>query len=1658
MSRWLKLLAEHHAKTMSKTILGHAARLNGLDREESGELCGLLKGSDLPGWDVMVVASHPEGPDEVSIDVAVERRNDKSQSRLFIVPVDLVAEAAASLADTEVHEVTEYLKPLADKLYRRLPEEVKKFVQEAMKRVPYGLRLDYLSALPDNPTLADCGRELWRLGLIPDRSPQPERLVENRDCVKKLSQGAGGSIHKGVDGLGLNDPELKVRLIGLLRETPPVSREWLRRIAQKPELELTFDRWTFPDREMVNLKAIEVHSFINPQTRTAYAWSGLKLEDDTLKASVRPEDNAKVTVRWSTEPTTPSGNPFLYEISLETSEAEPVSLMTETQSHRPTSRTQSWKFKPAEVEGIEGGSLRVRVVIRAYPQEGEEPVEGYSDEFLLVSEEVETATSTVFPLTRSLPDFMLERAAKSKSMPQLTWCAVEHGTGIKLELDERQRRRIALNPVLEEAERRLLADPNSLGCLHLTLSPEIRWRTEDLQWSPFDKKLSNLFNKEWWTARRKLFAESAEGIGTNLMEGRELHPHLDDILLYARGHARVLETILEDYKAQDPSGPQLLADLLALDTICIGSRPKENDQHHRRSVGMLLSPLHPIRLLWHLAHEGLIRHWIGRSGERSTKAMLPKPEIALQLDGGNYPAFLGAANTMFYYLESPFFFWPLFINTQEEDPHQVAALVRWSLGLGTLETLTEGQSIATEALSARLQAYLDLHPYVRTLKVDAVNCGDGQMLVRALAALDGRDGLEDQDEDSATLAAPARSYEIRLYGPPPIHQIGAFFDECAGQRRRGQGLPQKLDRLFRPGENFLRPHLFWAKRELKEIESENGKAPEEAHVSFINEYFRPKPALVEQTGPESAVSTFGLQVDLANDFTIGETEQAWYRTVWLPQESQVTPHPVDKRFTQTLLRLQRLVAQATARLMGGNGDTWPATKVPVGAAQFHLFSKLHENSDWVLTVDRNLGVELFDSPMTQGPLKDNAERFLIDYAPLQVGSAGQQLMVSTSWVEEISELLKTTLREMLISPTDLACGEVLRLLKSISGRLVMRVARFPGVAKEAVSLAVVREVLRGTGELEKAFLVPADEHIPFLFPKTSKTQPSEQRRPDLLLVRPRLDRRAPLEIDFLEVKYRRHRYMAYDRALWADMLEATRAGAEALKRVYFPLNPSAQLDLPLHRRQLRSLFAFYVKRAVRHGLLEPETGDEILKWLVNLAQEDVTLNINHRGFVYSPELEFDTEEDNFEDMKITLIGREALPRYTSFHPSAPPSVPGRKSVEDELPPQQTLSVETPTMDRLEPISQVGTSEEKEVIEKGEKKQTEISILIGREPKTEKPVSFRPSIRGNPHALIVGIPGMGKTNAIKNICYELAKENVHPFIFDFHGDLAKDLYQAFGPEKCLILDAAQGLRFNPLEIDPVRRKQERGWITHYYEVAEIFANIYPSFGELQVSYLRKILKQCYEGAGFTASPSETPPPRFIEFWRCLNGKAETDREARKIAARLEPIFELGLFKEELAGSYPLSHLLQRVTILDLHSLENEENQRVAASFFLQRLYRDMFSHAEEGRLRNAIVLDEAHRVARLSLIPKMMQECRKYGILFILASQRVEDFDKGVLDSAGNHLYLRVNYPDARRLAAYLGGREAHRDLTQRLQDLHKFHALFRSEDVRPFVKVLLVKR
>ncbi len=127
------------------------------------------------------------------------------------------------------------------------------------------------------------------------------------------------------------------------------------------------------------------------------------------------------------------------------------------------------------------------------------------------------------------------------------------------------------------------------------------------------------------------------------------------------------------------------------------------------------------------------------------------------------------------------------------------------------------------------------------------------------------------------------------------------------------------------------------------------------------------------------------------------------------------------------------------------------------------------------------------------------------------------------------------------------------------------------------------------------------------------------------------------------------------------------------------------------------------------------------------------------------------------------------------------------------------------------------------------------------------------------------------------------------------------------------------------------------------------------------------------------------------------------------------------------------LLRRGLVLDVHGLM-EQVQIAAGAFVLRKVYREMFRWGQTGQLRLAVVLDEAHRLARDVTLPKIMKEGRKYGVAVVVASQGVDDFHKDVLSNAGTKVAFRCNYPQSRTVAGFLRGRDG-QDMAVELEKL-----------------------
>jgi len=165
-----------------------------------------------------------------------------------------------------------------------------------------------------------------------------------------------------------------------------------------------------------------------------------------------------------------------------------------------------------------------------------------------------------------------------------------------------------------------------------------------------------------------------------------------------------------------------------------------------------------------------------------------------------------------------------------------------------------------------------------------------------------------------------------------------------------------------------------------------------------------------------------------------------------------------------------------------------------------------------------------------------------------------------------------------------------------------------------------------------------------------------------------------------------------------------------------------------------------------------------------------------------------------------------------------------------------------------------------------------------------------------------------------------------------------------------------------------------------------------------------------------------------------------------------LLELGLFRDGEDSSAELAGLLRGGLVVDVHNLGLETLQLAAGAFILRKIYKDMFRWGETARLRMAIVLDEAHRLARDITLPKIMKEGRKFGIVVVAASQGLSDFHPDVVGNAGTKVVFRTNFPMSKKVAGFLRARKS-TDLASAIEQLDVGEAYVQTPEMATCARV-----
>ena len=1056
-----------------------------------------------------------------------------------------------------------------------------------------------------------------------------------------------------------------------------------------------------------------------------------------------------------------------------------------------------------------------------------------------------------------------------------------------------------------------------------------------------------------------------------------------------------------------------------------------------RTIGLIVLPAHPLRVAWHAAYDNLVLHTAFEQGEDAGDI---RAEFAA-LDGAMFPTFLpNPRGGAFVFADMLSFHAVGMVPDADKEPKAAVAILARALEEGDTADIapTVGNQSAT-VLANEIVTYLGCHDTSRLLHIHALRAGDGLTVARSLGGVHEHYRQDDENAgEEGTVSAPV--FSLDLY--PSAEQrgvAGRFITEALEKRRRGAGVLATEDRwmlesLSLPG-GINMPRLRWARKERQDPSTA-------AHMAIAFDTFESR-AVADREGDARTPGphyAFGLLSFYERRYA-SQPSPVWVSAI--PSATEGEKHPSRRAHTDTLARLREAIQGGVSRHLDAEAGR-PALRTEISREKADSLAELHRLCDWVVTLDRNAGIEYFDSPQDNREIYD---AYVIDCVPEREDLGCLQLITSTGNLDEVRGLLDGAFEQMGLDRNRRNAEFLLEHLKALSGRLAIRLTGHKPATSGLIALAMSHANCRHASadsdcwvSLEHGFIVPADDVKDLLPPLADGNDEKEKgARADLIYVT--AESRKGLVFRLVEVGYRRHLRTARSPDILGQIDRQIRSLRERWDRCYGHENVCGAFRA-IRRAKLARVLRFYADKAHRHGM-QAERHKVLTAEIERMIEKggEYAFHVStagDRGWMFCPEyagrrpLKISPEGWGTQ---IFMFGPALLPdsdldfeapsRESHDQPTAGDSTSTRTEPEDEPKSRQANGTEEPISG-----SDAATSGSNGIA---------ATICLGVNTRTNADVDWRLGIDGNPHLLIAGLPGMGKTTCLVNLCKQMVAKHVRPLIFSYHQDIDERLKEAIGAVRFVDFD---GLDFNPLRV--IDRNVRMAHLDVAGAIRDIFVAIYPELGDIQADRVRRAIKESFEEVGWASGKAAASEPAFRRFVEILRADSNPDRGLRTLLARLGELDDYGFFE---TGDESQGNLWDggRPTVVRVHTTQNDNLQRAFACLVFYGLYKDMFRRGVRERITHALIFDEAHRAARLKLIPTMAKECRKYGISLVLASQEARDFDVSVFSAVANYLVLRSTDTDAKFLVRNVSNSRQERGLIDRIKQMDRFNALYFGE-------------
>jgi len=1239
-------------------VAGHCMRVSDLDAELMIRLCARLR-AELPNTTVVVLTDGKvKIPAEfgVSSTKLVELRNPHSDGAqrpplLVFVPSEVRASAEDSfgVATFEEVSVTGLYEALIQRLLGEIPPALRGSVQESLRRLrdierPWSFAdalstVRFLLTAKVNGNDAEAiGASLYEVGLVPDfewlAQPEkaPPRLVRNRECVQKLTWSARSERGR-VGELGLSKRAFKNLLGNFLVEAgTDEPRQWARRIVVDRSLwPLAFNRWEFedggvqPDSIFIGEVQTDLPSVADEETKEPLA--------QLVGQHILPVSSLKkfnVTFRTEPHPSKVQGlAKFVAQVI--SKEHGPIGLarskaVWKTAADKATISfsalgkidwEEGWHFVRIFAQ-TESGDLIPLVdsngdaVAWSADAEAALPRPNESDLFYVLPDtevEIEPAQravprepSALHALFRAQFTAILDdRDPASVVFGHAAWADKTKGNisgadMLEVKLGREGSVHVPVSRALKSIEQKILAAPEG----------PISWRI------PVNLGAAGTSTGEvngWpqcpagerFLEARTRYFEAVRGSTSELVtQGIDAGAHAELASDYAEAYLELLADLSRRAEATGKSDSQhAFADLrkvLALDSVLLAIV----DHRGRRRDAVLVAPTHPLRALWFATWAKLGARWVAAAKTAPHEYVVPTREALLRLlSPTSFPPVLPTeAGRVLTAVDSINPFWTLFAPSNEEDPRGLVGEVCSALGVP--EPAIGGALIDGAYLASRVRRYLVQHPYVRTLTINAFNPGRAGVLGDMLLELQKESAFADL------------RYDLRLFVPDP-DASGVGEELAALLTKDGGNAAREADAFSIPARTHLYPKLRFAVRATRDFRT--SPDTHAAHLSLLFDVFPAEEVGVRKADPRHATAfVHGLVQEFSTEYHEDEQTVAWRR---LPRHGVAQPIEDAEELSDLLGSLAAAMSSATATVATGQSgvDLRPVVSLALGPEDRALLHQVHEVSDWVFTLDRNLGIEFFDHG-------GHATRpdYLIDHSPDMASTLGHRLVITSRSVAELEALLRPVLEQYGLQAEGRHAVVLLDQLRSLSGRLALKLISSPTQRAEALGLALSRLYLEHQGVFENQIVVPLDAHLDLY--RVLKQHADELgdevsfKRTDLGLFDLDITRRI-ITCRLVEVKcYSGVGDLAAYNALKSSIAEQIGQSEQVLARHFDPhRTPQDRPDRAFKTRELAMLLEFYLERAERYGAISREAADEA-RYFVHTLDDGYQLAFTRSALIF----------------------------------------------------------------------------------------------------------------------------------------------------------------------------------------------------------------------------------------------------------------------------------------------------------------------------------------------------------------------------------------------------------------------------------------------------------